>query len=196
METKKQMTYTTPVGVAFYPYIFVADTKFDANGVYNVKLRLDDKESKTIIDVIEKEIAQELVKNKSTKKSEFKPYKKVDGGYEFHFKLKAKNKTKTGVEYEKKVKVFDAKGKMITQPVMVYSGSTMKVAYQIKPYFTNILGCGASLALQACQIINLVEASVAKDNFGFSEEDGFEYVETDKVIAKANGTVSEEKFDF
>ena len=87
------MTYTTPVGVAFYPYIFVADTKFDANGVYNVKLRLDDKESKTIIDVIEKEIAQELVKNKSTKKSEFKPYKKVEGGYEFHFKLKAKNKT-------------------------------------------------------------------------------------------------------
>jgi hypothetical protein len=37
---------------------------------------------------------------------------------------------------------------------------------------------------------------VAKDNFGFGEEDGFEYVETDKVIAKANGTVSEEKFDF
>jgi hypothetical protein len=196
MEKIKLTTYTTPAGIAFYPYLFTPDTKFDANGVYNVKLKLTDKESKPIIDLINKEIASESAKNKSTKKSEFLPYKKVDGGIEFHFKLKAKGKTKAGVEYEKKVKVFDAKGKVISTPINVYSGSTIKVAYQIRPYFTNILGCGASLVLQAVQVLNLVESNKAKDTFGFNQEDGFEYVETDQVIALKNGSVQEEKFDF
>ncbi len=196
MEKNKLTTYTTPAGTAFYPYLFTPDTKFDANGVYNVKLKLKEKEAKPIIDLINKEIASEASKNKSTKKSEFMPYKKVDGGIEFHFKLKAKGKTKAGVEYEKKVKVFDAKGKVIATPINVYSGSTIKVAYQIRPYFTNILGCGASLVLQAVQILNLVEASPAKDTFGFNQEDGFEYVETDQVVALKNGSVQEEKFDF
>ena len=197
MENKNKLTtYTTPAGIAFYPYLFTPDTKFDANGVYNVKLKLTDKEAKPIIDLISKEITSELAKNKSTKKSEFLPYKKTDGGIEFHFKLKAKGKTKAGVEYEKKVKVFDAKGKVIANPLVVYSGSTMKVAYQIRPYFTNILGGGASLVLQAVQILNLVEKNQAKDTFGFNQEDGFEYVETDQVIALKNGSVQEEKFDF
>jgi len=196
MEKNKLTTYTTPAGTAYYPYLFTPDTKFDANGVYNVKLKLTEKEAKPIIDLINKEIASELSKNKSTKKSEFLPYKKTDGGIEFHFKQKAKGKTKAGVEYEKKVKVFDAKGKIIDTPLIVYSGSTLKVAYQIRPYFTNILGCGASLILQAVQILNLVETNQAKDNFGFNQEDGFEYVETNHTVALKNGSVQEEKFDF
>jgi len=196
MEKNKLTTYTTPAGTAYYPYLFTPDTKFDANGVYNVKLKLTEKEAKPIIDLINKEIASELSKNKSTKKSEFLPYKKTDGGIEFHFKQKAKGKTKAGVEYEKKVKVFDAKGKIIDTPLIVYSGSTLKVAYQIRPYFTNILGCGASLILQAVQILNLVETNQAKDNFGFNQEDGFEYVETNHTVTLKNGSVQEEKFDF
>lgn len=196
MEKIKLTTYTTPAGTAFYPYLFTPDTKFDANGVYNVKLKLTEKEAKPIIDMINKEITSELAKNKSTKKSEFLPYKKVDGSIEFHFKQKAKGKTKAGVEYEKKVKVFDAKGKMITTPLIVYSGSTVKVAYQIRPYFTNILGCGATLVLQAVQLLNLVEGNQSKDNFGFNQEDGFEYIETNQTVALKNGSVSEEKFDF
>jgi len=199
MEKVKLTTYTSPTGTAFYPYLFTPDTKFDANGVYNIKLKLKDKEAKPIIDLINKEITSELSKNKSTKKSEYLPYKKVDGGIEFHFKQKAKGKTKSGVEYQKTVKVFDAKGKAITTPLIVYSGSIVKVAYQIRPYFTNILGCGATLVLQAVQIITLAETNQAKDNFGFTEQDGFEYEETDKsnkMIVQKNGSVSEEKFDF
>lgn len=96
----------------------------------------------------------------------------------------------------KKVKVFDSKSKMITTPLIVYSGSTVKVAYQIRPYFTNILGCGATLVLQAVQLLNLVESNQAKDNFGFNQEDGFEYVETNQTVALKNGSVQEEKFDF
>jgi hypothetical protein len=196
MEKIKLSTYTTPAGIAFYPYLFTPDTKFDANGVYNVKLKLTEAEAKPIIDMINKEVVSELAKNKSTKKSEFSPYKKVEGGIEFHFKQKAKGKTKAGVEYEKKVKVFDAKGKVIALPIVVYSGSTIKVAYQIRPYFTNILGCGATLVLQAVQLLNLVETNQAKDNFGFAQEDGFEYVETNKTAPVQNVSVSEEKFDF
>ena len=64
------------------------------------------------------------------------------------------------------------------------------------PYFTNILGCGASLVLQAVQILNLVETNQAKDNFGFNQEDGFEYVETNQTVQLKNGSVQEEKFDF
>jgi hypothetical protein len=85
---------------------------------------------------------------------------------------------------------------MITTPLIVYSGSTVKVAYQIRPYFTNILGCGATLVLQAVQLLNLVEGNQSKDNFGFNQEDGFEYIETNQTVALKNGSVQEEKFDF
>ena len=59
MEKIKLTTYTTPAGTAFYPYLFTPDTKFDANGVYNVKLRLSEKEAKPIIDLINKKKARD-----------------------------------------------------------------------------------------------------------------------------------------
>ena len=56
----------------------------------------------------------------------------------------------------------------------------MKVAFQCVPYFTNMLGSGATLRLKAVQIIELVEGKkgngddAAEEQFGFSKEDGFE----------------------
>ena len=49
-------TFTTPTGVANYPYISKPDTQFDAEGVYKVTLAVPEEEAKPIIDLINKEL--------------------------------------------------------------------------------------------------------------------------------------------
>ena len=102
-----------------------------------------------------------------------------DKSVEFTFKLKAKVKPQSGADFEQRPKIFDAKGQPITKHLSVYSGTTMKVAFQVIPYHTNMLGTGVSLRLKAVQIIELVEGKngsgeQAEEQFGFSSEDGFE----------------------
>ena len=95
-------------------------------------------------------------------------------------RTKAKVNTKSGTDFEQRPKVFDAKGKIITKTLSVYSGTKMKVAFQCVPNFTNMLGSGATLRLKAVQIIELVEGKkgngddTAEEQFCFSKEDGFE----------------------
>lgn len=176
----KHKTHTTSEGIANYPYLFSPDTKFDHNGLYRTKLVLPKIQAKPIVKLIEDTIEDVASKNKG-KLSPHKPYKSLkDGKVEFTFKLKAKVNTKSGTDFEQRPKVFDAKGKIITKTLSVYSGTKMKVAFQCIPYFTNMLGSGATLRLKAVQILELVEGKkgngddAAEEQFGFSKEDGFE----------------------
>lgn len=178
-KTIKLKTHTTTEGIAEYPYLFSPDTKFDVNGLYRTKLTLPKIQSKPFIELVEKTIDEVAKKNKG-KLSPHKPYKVAkDGKVTFTFKLKAKVNTKNGTDFEQRPKIFDAKGIPITKTLSVYSGTKMKVAFQCVPYFTNMLGAGATLRMKAVQIIELVEGkgngeSAAEEQFGFSKEDGFE----------------------
>lgn len=72
----------------------------------------------------------------------------------------------------------------------------MKVAFQCVPYFTNMLGAGCTLRLKAVQIIELVEGKGngenAEEQFGFSQEDGFEMKPTNQNVEVSQ----EEESDF
>ena len=173
-------THTTSEGKANYPYLFSPDTKFDKDGLYRTKLVLPKIQASEIVKLIDSTIEETAKKNGKNKISPYKPYKVLkDKSVEFTFKLKAKVKPQSGADFEQRPKIFDAKGQPITKHLSVYSGTTMKVAFQVIPYHTNMLGTGVSLRLKAVQIIELVEGKYwsgeqAEEQFGFSSEDGFE----------------------
>jgi hypothetical protein len=177
-------TFVTPKGTARWPKINKPDTKFDEDGVYTVDLILEGKDSEALIEQITK-IRDEGYKEFCTKEKKAKlkladlPFKaeEDDAGNEtgrtvFRFKLKAKGKSKDGSKYDRKVAIFDAKGK--PTKAEVWGGSGIKVSYEPRPWFVAMHGVGVSLQLRAVQIIDLVtKGSGDSKSFGFGEEDGY-----------------------
>ncbi len=192
-EKKKVKTITgnTPAGVAVYPRLTEPDTKFDADGVYSLKLRLTAEEStgliETITTVAEEAYAEALEaavpKNKNKVKRatpSFEPEVddegKETGNILFNFKMKASGvSTKTGKTWTRKPVLFDAKGKPIINPdFQIWGGSIVRVAYELVPYNSPSFGCGCSQRLTAVQIIELREGGEkSAQEFGFGEEEGF-----------------------
>ena len=180
----------TPKGTAYWAKLFRPDTKFDADGVYSVKLRLPSAAAEKVTDYISNMMGESVEKAKKenpTKKGSIKPANPpyVDvydadgnetGEIEFNFKQKAVIKTRRGT-MEKKPAVFDAKGKPITDDVDVGNGSTIKVAYEAIPYYTSMAGAGVSLRLTAVQWIDLKSGGLG--GFSFDAEEGYEFSESD-----------------
>ena len=197
MEKEKLKTYTTGIGVLNYPYLVKPDTKFNADGLYHCKLALSKQDGEPLV----KEIENSLATLKTKKLSSFKPYKKVENGYEFSFKLKAKVATKSGAMYEQKPKLFDSKGQIMADKEMsVWGGSKGKVAFQIYTYENNMLGSGVTLKLRAVQITELVQGKSkdSSESYGFSSEDGYEVIIPKEmpVVHSTTTAVTEDKFDF
>lgn len=180
----------TPKGTAYWAKLFRPDTKFDADGVYSIKLRLPSATATKLTDHISQvmgESVERAKKENPTKKGSIKPANPpyVDlydedgnetGEIEFNFKQKAVIKTRRGT-MEKKPAVFDAKGKPITDDVDVGNGSVVKVAYEAIPYYTSMAGAGVSLRLTAVQLIDLKAGGLG--GFSFGVEDGYEFSESD-----------------
>lgn len=187
MADKKQKLkqFITPKGVAVYPWLTKPDTKFNADGEYRVRLRVDGEAAQELIEALEAEAegsyqaALKENKGKKLKRADL-PFKEVvddegneTGEFEFNFKMKAKLTTKAGDVIEQKPKLFDAKGK--ETKASPYGGSVIKVAFQAVPFYTSLIGAGISLRLRAVQIIELVESSGGNaSSYGFDEEDGYE----------------------
>jgi len=204
--SKKNPVYTTPKGIAVYPWLTKPDTKFNPDGEYRVKLRLPKDEVGDLITQLDTMAAQALVnakddiiKNAKNKKEEKEklakcvpaapPYKDVldddgneTGEVELSFKMKAIVRPKKGDPFTQKPKLFDAKGKPITKPVMIGGGSEIKVAYQITPFFTAAVGAGVSLRLCAVQVIQANGGGGDAKSYGFGEEEGYEFEDSDDAF--------------
>jgi len=170
---------TTPAGVAVYPKIEKPDTKFDVNGVYSIDLDLSGAEAEELAAKLQKiadsAYAEECKsKGKKQLKRADMPWKQTeDGKTRFKFKLKAKAGTGEK-QWDQKPALFDAKGNPV-KDLNVGSGSTVKVAFDVAPYFTAMVGHGISLRLRAVQVLELRQY-IAGDNFdafGFKATDGF-----------------------
>lgn len=170
---------TTPAGIAVYPKIEKPDTKFNADGVYSIDLDLDGPAAEELIGKLTK-VADESyaaeckAKGKKALKRSDMPWKMVDDGKtRFKFKLKAKGGSGEKM-WDQKPALFDAKGSPV-KDLNVGSGSIVKVAFDVVPYFTAMVGQGISLRLRAVQIIELRQF-IAGDNFdafGFKATEGF-----------------------
>ena len=127
--------------------------------------------AKNLLKHIDDGIALATKDSKSNKTASL-PYKTDENGnLQFNFKCKASGVSKTGQNWEQKPKVFDSKGTPISKDILVWGGTTMKVAYEIIPYSNNMLGSGVSLRLKAVQVHDLVSGGGASaDSYGFKEE--------------------------
>ena len=210
-EKKKAERFVSPKGIASYPYLTNPDTKFNPDGEYKVSLIVaGDDASKAIDFLTEKHnasVAQAKKENagKRVKEGELPFIENDDGTVTFKFKMKAKVTPKKGDPFEQKPALFDAKGKPLTGEPKIGGGSTIKVSYEVVPYYTAIAGAGVSLRLKAVQIIELKEYSGGgnAESYGFGEEEGFEAddedndppFDTDKTTAGGDtGGADEEDF--
>ena len=167
-------TFTTPTGVANYPYISKPDTQFDAEGVYKVTLAVSEEEAKPVIDLINSELLAGIKALKESKpKTKFKnaplPYAKElddDGNETGNILIKFKSKAAY------KPSVFDAKNNPMVNH-NIWGGSELKVNGAIAFYSSPSIGQGVTLRLRAVQVIQYVEGSDGAGRFNFEEEDGY-----------------------
>jgi hypothetical protein len=187
MSKTKNPRFTSPVGIAQYPYLNKPDTKFNPEGEYKVNLEINAEDATDICTFLDEQLAASIAKAK--KENPGKKIKEGSAGYELNeetgkvvvkFKLKAKVTTKSGDSWDQKPVIFDAKGKPLVAAPNIGGGTKMKVAYEVIPYFTAIAGAGVSLRVKAVQVIDLVEFKGGADAgaYGFGEEDGYEAATT------------------
>jgi hypothetical protein len=201
MTKAKNPRYTTPAGIAQYPYLTKPDTKFNPDGEYKISLEVKDPNAAApLMSFLDEQLDASIAKAKKENpgkriKEGEAPYQVNDetGAVTFRFKLKAKVTPKQGDPFEQRPAIFDAKGKPL-QDAKIGGGSKVKVAYELVPYYTAIAGAGVSLRLKAVQVIDLVEFSggASADAYGFGEEEGYEAEDTP---AESNGFTNEEESD-
>ena len=202
MSKPKLPRYVTPAGTAQYPYLTKPDTKFNPDGEYKLKLEIPADKAQDIVTFLDEQFAAAVAAAK--KENPGKRMKEADPPYLVNeetgtvavsFKLKAKVTPKNGEPFEQRPAIFDAKGKPI-KDVNIGGGSTVKVAYEVLPFYTAIVGAGISLRLKACQVINLVEFSggAGAEAFGFGEEDGYEAEDNSAAGNGFNEQASEQDF--
>jgi len=176
------VAFTTPKGIAQYPWLSKPDTKFSEEGDYKVNLILSKEEALPILKQINEVYAENIWKE--TKKAKGNEVKKAPppwaeekdeaghptGNIILKFKSKAAYKPA----------IFDAKGiPMINSNI--WGGSEIKVAGTIAPYYTSLIGAGVALRLRAVQVIQYVDGTQGASRFGFEETAG--YVHEDKPDA-------------
>ena len=108
-----------------------------------------------------------------------KPYSVEDGFALFKYKMKATGvNRKTKEPFSQRPALFDAKKNPLNPTSCnIWGGSKMKVAYNLRGYYSPALGAGVTAQLKAVQIIELVES---KQVDLFSKEDGFEATPTEE----------------
>lgn len=104
----------------------------------------------------------------------------LTGDVEFRFKLRASGTVKsTGKTFTQKPYLYDSAGVLLKQSPKVFSGSVLKVAFTVNPFYTAQAGAGVSLRMKAVQIKELVDSSGPEaaalgfdtDGEGFSADD-------------------------
>ncbi len=182
---------TTPPGKFVWPHLNTPNTRFNEEGVYEVRLQLEEKDPqvaeflgtlKGIFDHHYDEICKE--KNKKVKTVSY--YKtnndddNIPEGYvDLKFKMKASGNNK-GESWTQRPAIFDAEGTPMMEgteesPEKIGAGTIGKIAFEAHPYFVPSIGAGVSLKLRACQILELISYSSGGglDAYGFQKTEGY-----------------------
>ena len=190
-------TRVSVVGEAVYPHLNRPDVRFNEYGEYKVTLKIGKQDASAMVKLFDQACEDSLASaEKEAKgkkiKSAPRPYKIEGDNVFFKFKMRASGKNKkTNEMFSQRPSLFDAKKNPIPASQSIWGGSLMKVAYQLFPYHTPMLGAGVSARLKAVQVLKLVEGQ--SQNI-FKEEDGFE---TDTPKSNSNGTTKvQESTDF
>jgi len=193
-------TKVSVVGEAVYPHLTKPDVRFNEHGEYKVTLKIAKQDASAMVKEIDQAFEDNLAKvsseakGKKVKSSPTKPYKLEGDNVFFKYKMRASGTNKkTNEKFSQRPALFDAKKNPIPASQNIWGGSLMKVAYQLVPYNTPMLGAGVSARLKAVQIIKLVEGQ--NQNL-FKEEDGFETPINEKANSNAQQTEIQASSDF
>ena len=193
-----QTTNISEIGEAIYPHLNKPDVRFSEAGEYKVTLKVAKSDATEMLKLYTKAIddslklAEQNQKGKGIKNAP-KPFTEEDNFVFFKFKMKATGvNQKTKEKFSQRPQLFDAKKNPIPLSTIIWGGSKMRVAYNLVPYYTPMLGAGITARLKAVQVISLVEG---KDSNLFSKEDGYETTPEPKaeVISNETSEVQESK---
>lgn len=186
MQAVKAPRYTTPLGVAQYPWLVEPDTKFNPDGDYKVNMLFAKwtPELKYIVNDLNQmleEYYQAIITDPKYAKNASKIQKAdiweedCDGNIVMKFKQKAIIKSIKGT-HEVKIPIFDSKGKPLSD-IKLGGGSQIKLCFSAAPYYVpSTRMCGLSLRPVAVQVIELKEWAEGgtMQAYGFKDEDGYE----------------------
>ena len=193
-----QQTNISEIGEAIYPHLNKPDVRFSEAGEYKVTLKEAKSDATAMLKLYNSAIedalklAEQNHKGKGIKNAP-KPFTEENDYVFFKFKMKATGvNQKTKEKFSQRPQLFDAKKNPIPLSTIIWGGSKMRVAYNLVPYFTPMLGAGVTARLKAVQVIELVEG---KDSNLFSKEDGYEATPEPKaeVISNETSEVQESK---
>lgn len=176
----------TPAGELLEPLLGEPDTQYDEAGVYKTKLKIRATDPQAVkfqelLEQVQQEEHERQVQDaESKKKGSGKKVKLADlpleeteeNGVEylvFNFKSKASyTDRKTGQTVERKIALFDAKGKALTHDVKIGTGTVARISCFVSPFYTALLGAGVTLRIRAVEVVKLemVSTPTAAD-FGF-----------------------------
>lgn len=204
-------------GTAVWPHLTRPDTKFKDEGEYHTKLRIDAETAEPLIEQFEemqqaemKEV-QKKKKGKRAKAADLPIQPEYDeetgeetGFYIARAAMKASGKSKkTGKNWERKVPLFDGKGKPLSSKVRIYSGSELILAVEARAWSNPKAEVGVKLYLEAVQVIKAVGGSGASaSKFGFGAVEGAEEIEVPEDDAENEDDTpdtdedGEEEYDF
>ena len=193
-----QTTNISEIGEAIYPHLNKPDVRFSEAGEYKVTLKVAKSDATAMLKLYNSAIedalklAEQNHKGKGIKNAP-KPFTEEDKFVFFKFKMKATGvNQKTKEKFSQRPQLFDAKKNPIPLSTIIWGGSKMRVAFNLVPYYTPMLGAGVTARLKAVQVIELVEG---KDSNLFSKEDGYEATPEPKaeVISNETSEVQESK---
>ena len=143
----KKTTFSTPQGIAQYPWLNRPDVQFDAAGQFKVNLRVSKDEAKPLMEEVRK-AANDAFGDKA--KSATMPYVQDEETGDVIFKTKSRYQPKA----------VDSTGKVIPTGSLpeIFGGSEMKLAGTLYPYTAGGRH-GISMQLGAVQLIKLSESS-------------------------------------
>lgn len=188
-EKKKAKRVISPKFTAMYAWLSSPNTKHNKDGKYQVSGKFDPKVPehraflKTLMDLWKENVSASRAKFKPTKKDpEMKltpcMHEEDDGTYRVNFAESAfimvDDKANPGTQkrIDLKPATVDASGQPTN--VEVWSGSIIKVALDVAPFYNGSLGAGLSLRLKGVQVIELrTRGSRDGASLGFGQESGF-----------------------
>jgi len=160
-----KVQYVTPIGTARFVHLAKPDTKFDADGVYNCQLILDEEGFADFKAALDKFVDAQTWKNKKKINLPFEELEE-DGQYA----IRSKSLYRVPLFDSKNRKIFDTRKDDPENYPRIGSGSKLRLAVTFNAYSNK--GEGVSLFLNMVQVIDLVEYGGASP-FGV-EDDGYE----------------------
>lgn len=203
----------SPFGIAIHPWLNKPDTKFDAEGVYKVDLRMSGAPAQKFMEGVKaasdaaleeylqkQQDAGKMTKGEAKKWTAYYPFEVEEdaegnptGDIIFSFKQNAKIKLKDGTVKDISMVIRDAKDKEMHKPV--FGGSELRTMYSMRPIpMTSLKQAGVRLDFAAVQVKSL---KTSGNGPTFGEVDGYaEDAEDQEHAANENNEGSANGADY